>query len=107
MLRETEELTEEVVRELIENTYCKRYIGQIRLKTLTAYDGTPTGYRVSMDLGNPERPLELAFDGNSEEFLTLLEKKLREKHLADDTYSYGLKGFTPEDVSVNPRLAKL
>lgn len=53
-----------------------------------------------------EKPLEIAFDGTAQQFMQLLEKRLRQDHLADETYSYGMKGFNYEEVTTNPKLNK-
>lgn len=104
MLQETQELTAEQVRSLIEHIYCKKYIGKLDLKPLTNLKGEVYGYWLSLGLGCDERPLQIAFDGTAREFLQRLEKRLRYDHIADTEFSYGVKGDRPEDININPKM---
>lgn len=102
-----EELTEEQVRDLITKIYCVRYTGTIKLTTLKTASGDIFGYKVSLGLGCDEKPLQIAFDGTAEEFMKLLEKRLRNDQLAKTEYSYGMKGYSYDDISANPHLKKI
>lgn len=99
-----EELTVEQVKELIEKVYCKKYIGYIKLTPLKNMFDNIFGYKLDLGMGCDDQPLQIAFDGTASEFMERLETRLRQDHLADETYSYGVRGFSYEDVAKNPRI---
>lgn len=101
MLQEKTDLTENQVKELIERVYCCKYIGELKLTKLS------DGYLLSLGLGNPDRPLIFAMDGTPQQFLKALEKRLRQDHLIDTEYSYGMKGIKDEDICVTPNMTKI
>lgn len=98
-----EELTAEQVEELINCVYKCKYIGKTKVTKLFNFSGDPYGYKVTIGLNNEDKPLELAFDGDAKEVLCLLEKKLRQSHLIDTSYSYGMKGESWEDIKELPK----
>lgn len=102
MQQDIQELTAEQVRALIEHIYCRKYVGTIELKKLVDAQDKPYGYMLSLGLGCSDRPLQIAFDGTPAQFLKLLEKRLRQDHIADTEFSYGIKGYSASDMSNNP-----
>ena len=88
---------------MIECIYCRKYIGTIDLKQLIDHSDNIYGYRLILGMGCDQKPLEIAFDGDFNQFLKYLDKRLHEDHLADETYSYGMRGFFVDDVNFNPR----
>lgn len=101
MLQETEELTEEQVRDLIENVYCCKYTGKIKITPLKSFSEKPVGYRISISLASTEYPLEIAFDGTPLECLSRLETILRRDHLHDISFYKGYK------ITIDPNLARM
>lgn len=87
----TSELMEEQVRQLIERVYCRKYVGYLKATELKDCQGYHFGWKVSLGLYSDEKPLEIAFDGTDDEFLTLLEKRLRQDHLHTTDYYNGYK----------------
>lgn len=91
MQGETEESMAERVRQLIEQVYCRKYAGLLRVRHLVNYDNSHRGWLLTLGLHVDERPLEIAYDGTSEEFLDRLHKRLHEDHLHHTDYFNGYK----------------
>lgn len=82
---------EERVRQLIEWVYCRKYVGYLKVEQLKDFQRIPFGWKVSIGLHCDEKPLEIAFDGDEEQFLKLLEKRLRQDHLHTTDFYNGYK----------------
>ena len=85
---------EKVVLDMIEKHYKKKYVGGIKITKL----GTGwTGYKLVLDLGNPDRrQIQISADLEAEDFLKFIEQELISRQLARVQYFTGVKK-EPED----------
>lgn len=81
----------DLVRQLIEIIYCRKYEGYLRVRDIREQDGSHRGWMVSIGLHQDERPLEIAYDGDAYFFLTKLDRRLRTDHLHYTDYYNGYK----------------
>jgi hypothetical protein len=68
---------ESAVRKLIEDIYEAKYNRLLTVKETFNWAGKHLGYKLSLSLNKDERPIELAMEGNEEQFLKFIENELR------------------------------
>ena len=85
---------EEAILNIIERKYKCKYTGGIKVTKL-GLGGT--GYKVVLDLDNPDKPLiQISADLNAEDFLKFVEQELVSRQLQRVKYFRGIKIY-PED----------
>ena len=67
---------ESAVRELIEQIYEAKYTRPLYVKELQRWDGSLLGYKLILPLNKDERPIELAMEGNKDQFLNFVKDEL-------------------------------
>lgn len=82
---------EEQVRQLIEQVYCLKYVGFLKVQELVNCKKEHFGWKVQIGLHWDEKPIELAFDGDENQFFKSLEKQLRKMHLHTSDYFNGYR----------------
>ncbi len=90
------------INKLIEEIYCKKYIG--RLKVTETFTEHPvlrtkehTGYNLELGLNKDLQPVTLAFQGTKEEFLKFIEKELRHNNYDKVKFFTGQKLYFNND----------
>lgn len=85
---------EQEILDIIEKRYKHKYIGGIKVTKL----GTePEGYKLVLDLGNPDkRVIQISADLNAEDFLKFVEKELISRQLYKVQFFRGIVNY-PED----------
>ena len=83
---------EKQILDIIEKRYKRKYVGGIKVTKLL------TGYKLVLDLGNPEvRAIQISADIDSEEdFLKFIEKELISRQLERVKFFKGIVNY-PED----------
>ena len=71
-----------VIREFIQDTYNKIFIGKLKITNLD-----PQGYIVSLYLDNSEKPLTIMSDLPDNEFIPFIKEELRKMKLHKTEYS--------------------
>lgn len=74
---------EQAIRDIIKDIYCAEYIGRLEVRQWAL------GYTLTIGLNNPERPIYIMGEGNSEDFLKLIKNELRSKRLNYTEYFLG------------------
>ena len=89
---------EKVVLDMIEKHYKKKYVGGIKITKL----GTGwTGYKLVLDLGNPDRrQIQISADLEAEDFLKFIEQELISRQLARVQYFTGVKSSQKIEVQL-------
>lgn len=91
----TKEL-EQVILELIRTTYCKEYTG--RIKVIETFDGgNHLGYRLELGLNKDERPLSIAGEGSDKEFLSFIERELKDRSLDRTEYFTAIQIYNTDE----------
>ena len=85
---------EEAILNIIEKRYKRKYVGGIKVTKL----GTGwAGYKVVLDLGNPDKRLiQISADLEAEDFLKFVEQELISRQLHKVLFFKGVKIY-PED----------
>ena len=80
---------EKAVLDIIEKRYHKKYVGGIKITKL----GTGwAGYKLVLDLGNPDKPLiQISADLEAEDFLKYVEQELISRQLHKVQFFTGIK----------------
>ena len=65
------------VRNLIEKIYEAKYNRLLTVEETKTWDGRHLGYKLVLSLNKDEKPVELAMEGNKEQFLKFVEDELR------------------------------
>lgn len=81
----------DLVRQLIEMIYCRKYVGYLKVEDLRNWDGSHRGWLVYIGLHQDERPLQIAYDGDEFQFLKYLDRRLRTDRLHEIQYSNGYR----------------
>lgn len=83
---------EKAILDIIEKRYKRRYVGGIEVTRLL------TGYKLVLDLGNPDkRVLQISIDCDTEEdFLNYIEQELISRQLEKVQFFRGVVNY-PED----------
>lgn len=76
-------MTEQQILDLFEKVYCKKYIGKLKIEELEH------GFRVTLGMGCPERPIVISADLPEKDFLSFFEQELHERHLNTSNYFVG------------------
>ena len=85
---------EEAILKIIEKRYKCKYIGGIKV---TKLGKGWAGYKVVLDLGNPDKPLiQISADLEAEDFLKYVEQELISRQLHKVKFFKGVKIY-PED----------
>ena len=80
---------EEAILEIIEKRYKRKYIGGIKVTKLGM---GWAGYKLVLDLGNPDRrPIVIAADLEAEDFLKFVEQELISRQLYKVQFFKGIK----------------
>ena len=81
---------------IIEKRYKRKYVGGIKVTKL----GTGReGYKLVLDLGNPDKPLiQIAADLNAEDFLKYVEQELISRQLYRVQFFTGTKCELEDEV---------
>ena len=87
---------EKAILDIIEKRYKRRYVGGIEVTRLL------TGYKLVLDLGNPDkRILQISIDCDTEEdFLNYIEQELISRQLEKVQFFRGVVNY-PEDDGRN------
>lgn len=88
------------IRDLIRTLYCVEYIGSLKVnETVSTFPGElpeHIGYRVDIGLNKDEKPLSIAGDGTSDDFLKLVERELKERSLTRTKYFTAIQLYNNE-----------
>lgn len=106
----TTEQLKTAILEAISRIYCKRYCGMLEVVEL--YDcatskcckddpGNIIGYELILGLAVNEKPLRIAVNGSSEDFLKYICKELRTRDLARTEYFRGYQTDSIDNVPEN------
>ena len=68
---------ESAVRELIETIYEVKYTRPLYVKELKRWNGEHLGYKLILPLNKDEKPIELAMEGNKDQFLDFIKDELK------------------------------
>ena len=86
---------EKAILDIIEKHYHKKYIGGIKV---TKLGKEPTGFKLVLDLGNPDkRLLTLSADLTAEDFLKFVEQELISRQLIRVQWFKGVKIYPDEE----------
>ena len=88
---------EKAILELIEKRYKKKYIGGIKVTKLT---NNRTGYKLSLDLGNPDKgSIIIAAElDNVDDFLKFVDKELISRQLIKVQWFKGVKTYFEDET---------
>ena len=68
---------ESAVRKLIEDIYEAEYNRLLSVVETKTWNGKHLGYKLILSLNKDEKPIELAMEGNKDQFLKFVENELR------------------------------
>lgn len=74
---------------IIEEAYCARYVGLLKVEDLLDCNNNRVGYKLKLSLNNYERPLTMFWQGDEKSFLKYVERELRSRHLHYTSYYTG------------------
>lgn len=93
---------EQAVLTIIEEVYCKKYVGKIKIKEILDCNKKVIGYNLWLGLNNIERPLTIQKEGTQDEFLKYIRRNLSSRHL-NDVFFYSGYQLPPKDDCTNSK----
>lgn len=95
-------ITEQVIREIVNKTSGCEYTGEIKVISLSKFDDNENkiiyGTEVILGLNNNDKPISIAADLLSDDFLIFFEKEMYEKGLNLVSYYTGTRKLKTETM---------
>ena len=92
------DITEQVILDVIEEEYNKRYIGTLKVTKIK-----PFGYNVRLGMNNDERPINISAQLEGEKFLKFFKQELRDRSWDHSKWFLGYKVYPDNGCPIDSR----
>ena len=89
-------MNEQIILQLIQEIYCKKYVGHIRLTKLN-----PLGWEDWLGMNNDDKPIVISAELPDDKFLKFFKKELLDRDWDTTKYFIGTRSYPDNGCPIN------